>query len=197
MIAISALLAPLTRTDVSEIRLVSGKRPAMRLGGGARLEEMPGEAISADVLLRILFGAGGSRYVESLGPKPAQWRTRIEGVGAVVVNATQRGDAIEAWFALRDGPPGPSPRVTPPVAPRPTPPPPPRAAPRSPASAASFRALPPAAPTPRVDMELDDDGDRPSGLPTPPRGFEVPREALPSLLDFDVDIPSVPSGGRA
>jgi twitching motility protein PilT len=100
MIVLKSLLAHLARPDVSEVVLQSGRRPAARVDGA--LDELPERPVSADDLVQILFTAGGSRYVESLGTKPTQWRTRVEGVGAVVVTATQRGDVIEAHFMTRD-----------------------------------------------------------------------------------------------
>jgi twitching motility protein PilT len=103
MIALKSLLSSLSRPDVAEVVLRGGKRPVARVGSAT--EELDGQALTGDDLLQILFSAGGSRYVESLGDRPAQWRTRVEGVGAVVVSAAMIGDVIEARFALRDAPP--------------------------------------------------------------------------------------------
>ena len=107
MIALKSLLSPLTRPDVAEVVLRGGKRPVARVGSAN--EEIDGHALTGDDLLQILFSAGGSRHVETLGDKPAQWRTRVEGVGAVVVSAAMHGDVIEARFALRDAVPAATP----------------------------------------------------------------------------------------
>ncbi len=144
MIAITTLLAHLTQTEVTEICLRAGARPAARRDGALR--DIDGEPVSADDLLRILFGAGGSRYVEALGQRPAQWRTRVEGVGAVNVSARMNGDVLEARFALRDP-------ITGAAAPPPTPPPQRSRAPsippgKSKPSRASFRPLVDAEPAP-------------------------------------------------
>lgn len=100
MIALRSLLSHLTRAEVGEIVLESGRPPSARVEGA--LDRIDAHVISADELVQLLFGAGGSRYIESLGPKPTQWRTRVEGVGVVVVSATQRGEVIEARFVTRN-----------------------------------------------------------------------------------------------
>src|SRR5262245_34056155 len=112
MIAISTLLQHLGRAEVSEVCLVTGERPAARVG--ASIRDSGDEVVSSDDLLQALFSTGGSRYVDSLGEKPAQWRTRVEGVGAVNVSATMTGDVIEARFALRDPPASATKSVPPP-----------------------------------------------------------------------------------
>src|SRR4051812_47474496 len=99
MIVLKSLLAHLGRPEVSEVVVQTGKTPAARVDGA--LDDVGEQPISNDDLVQVLFSAGGSRYVESLGAKPTQWRTRVEGVGAVVVTATQRGEIIEAHFMMR------------------------------------------------------------------------------------------------
>jgi twitching motility protein PilT len=222
MIAITTLLTRLTRPDVTEVCLTAGQKPTARQGSA--IVEIDAELLSADDLLRILFSTGGSRYVESLGARPAQWRTRVEGVGAVNVSAAMNGDIIEARFALRDAPalvPVPvQPPAPPPLAPRsrastipPARPRPARASVRPAAGALATpearrtkpdqrivrpRSAPPepppssAAPTPRV-FELADDA-RPSRVPTPQRAMEVPRAAMPSEVELDLEVPPVPPG---
>jgi twitching motility protein PilT len=211
MIAISTLLAPLSRPDVAEVCLATGKRPALRFTRGG-VEEMAVDPLSGDDMLRILFGTGGSRHVESLGTRPAQWRTRVEGVGMVGVSASQHDETIEARFVLRDtirssntsgpmgavtAPSGPMPAVAAPSAP------PPRLAPRSVRPRTIEDGVPSSrrGKAPRAGLRertapppAHDEGDRPSALPTPPRGTTVPREAMPSTLEIDLgsDIPSVP-----
>jgi twitching motility protein PilT len=221
MIAVATLLQILNRADVTEVCLTSGQRPVARQG--QRAQEIGAEPLTSDDLLQILFSAGGSRYVDSLGQKPAQWRTRIEGV-AVQVSAAMNGDVIEARFALKDAavPAAAVPAAAPPP---PPPPPPPRqrlpsspsgkagprssrnrvgdAAPSSRRSKAARSPRPAAPDRSRITAEEptaheladeDDDGDRPSALPTPPRGTQVPREAMRSVLELDleVEIPSIP-----
>jgi twitching motility protein PilT len=107
MIALKSLLSSLQRPEVAEVVLRGGRRPLVRVGGAS--EEIDAQAISGDDILAALFSSGGSRHLETLADKPAQWRTRIDGVGAVVISAAMHGDVIEARFALRD----PLPQVTP------------------------------------------------------------------------------------
>jgi twitching motility protein PilT len=103
MIALKPLLAHLTRGGVTEVVLQSGRPAGARVDGA--LEEIDDEPMSGDDILSLLFSAGGSRYVDSLGPKPTQWRTRVEGVGAITVSATARGEMVQAHFTLRDAVP--------------------------------------------------------------------------------------------
>ncbi|MFT3770026.1 MAG: PilT/PilU family type 4a pilus ATPase [Minicystis sp.] len=110
MIVLKTLLSQLGRPEVSEVVLQAGKMPTLRVDG--EVEEAGDHPVSGDDLVQLLFSTGGSRYVESLSAKPTQWRTRIDGVGAVNVSATQRGDVIEARFSLRDAPPAPAPTPT-------------------------------------------------------------------------------------
>ena len=217
MISLKSLLAHLSRADVSEVVLQSGRRPAARIDGA--LDELDGQPVSPDELVQILFSAGGSRYVESLGAKPTQWRTRVEGVGAVVVTATQRGDLIEAHFMMRDTVPNATAQAAPPKARGASAPPargpksgrPPRgdgppsrrkrhAHQTAEQPAETPRVLDPArfdsgAPSPPTD-EIDVDTPPPIALHTP----HVPRDrmaTLPSEAEIDLEImaseiPSVP-----
>ena len=111
MIAIKALLAHLSRPNVSEITLRSNCRPTAQVDGDFR--EIDFRVLSSDDLLQVFFAAGGSRYVEGMGDKPVQWRTRIEGTGTVVNTAFARGNHMEAHIAVRDTQPEASaPRAT-------------------------------------------------------------------------------------
>lgn len=101
MIALKTLLSALNRPEVTEVALRSGKAPALHFEGGGAEPTSDGR-VAPDDMVQLLFSAGGSRYVESLSAKPTQWRTRVEGVGPVIVVATQNGEVIEARFMLRD-----------------------------------------------------------------------------------------------
>lgn len=205
MISVTTLLQALTRAEVNEVCLTSGQRPSARLG--ERAEELGEEALSGDDLLQILFATGGSRYIDSLGPSPSQWRTRVEGVGAVMVSAAMTGDVIEARFSLRDALTVPAPAPSPVrVGLRPN-----RTRASDPAAkrTKTGRSVRPPAHDPRAtspqgrrpieepvtEPALDDEGDRRSSMPTPPRGFRVPREAMRSVLELDLEIPPVPGDG--
>lgn len=136
MISAKALLAHLIRPEIAEVCFVSGKRPAARAGDAlTEIEPLPW---STDDILQFLFSVGGSRYLDDLGPKPIQWRSRVEAVGGVSVTATMRGEVLEVRIALTDRPAAatppagtstPTPAVAPPAttileAPAPAPAPP-------------------------------------------------------------------------
>ena len=218
MIALRSLLSHLTRAEVGEIVLESGRPPSARVEGA--LDVIDAHVISADELVQLLFGAGGSRYIESLGPKPTQWRTRVEGVGVVVVSATQRGEVIEARFVTRDTVPA---APAPGKARAPSIPPakgtksvrPPRgdapgsrrkrgAAGGAEHDAETPRVLDPArfdTPPPQQQRDdLDIDTPPPRAIFAPPMGTPLGRQQMPTLpsegeIDLDLnagEIPSVP-----
>jgi len=213
MIAISTFLAHLARPDVTEVCLTAGQKPTARRGNA--LVDLDAEPLSADDLLRILFSAGGSRYVESLGARPAQWRTRVEGVGAVNVSAAMNGDVIEARFALRDAPSGlpPAPPAPPLRSRTPSIPPTKTKSPR--ASSARPPPLPEGAPSSRRKASVRNlrpervtlpELTRPSSAPLAPHPFDLvdglppPRLGMisASAIELDIEIPSVPNPpGRA
>ncbi len=219
MIAVAALLQHLTRPEVTEVCLRSDARPFALVG--AAPEDLGAEALSPDDLLHALFATGGSRYVDALGPKPSQWRTRVEGVGAVVVSAAMNGTVLEARFALRDAvAPSTAAAPPPPAAPPPAPPapPPPLQAPARPRPPSthpvkggprSMRTRPEGVPSSRRPKPgrngrprgfLDEptptpgaaEDERPHAMPTPPRGFVRPRAAMPSNLELDLEV-EIPS----
>jgi twitching motility protein PilT len=215
MIAVKTLLAPLGRPEVTEVVLRTGKPPTARAGSGT--EEVDGRALSGDDVVQLLFSAGGSRYVESLGSKPTQWRTRVEGVGPVTVSATMSHDVIEARFALQTPLAKPRAASVPPArapksvrAPRPDGDgaPPSRRKGRGQGRSERPPEPPGGVPTPRAhELALLDQKSAPPTVP-PPRMFDVggmapppPRGELKTLPSVDVeidlelgatDIPSVP-----
>jgi twitching motility protein PilT len=218
MIALKTLLAQLGRPEVAEVVVQSGRAPTARVDGAD--EHTFDQPVSGDDLVALLFSAGGSRYVESLSVKPTQWRTRVEGVGAVTVTATQRGDVVEARFALRDAPapgaaparrapsvaPARAPSVAPPRGPK-TGRPPRRDDPpserRGPGSKRKgARAVDAATPTPRVPpmsmpAPTPRQGELGGDTPAPPHVARGMMATLPSESEIDLDIaaseiPSVP-----
>ncbi len=100
MIPLKTLYQHLARPDVTEVAMVSGRHPFARVGGS--LEVLDADVLTSDDILQLLFNAGGSRYVDSLGPKPTQWATRADGVGAVLVAALMKGETVQARFTLRN-----------------------------------------------------------------------------------------------
>jgi twitching motility protein PilT len=99
------MLRELARADVAEFAVVSDRLPCVKVGGS--YEPIDDTARSTEAILEMLVAAGGSRHVDGLEAKPAQWTTRIEGVGAVGVAAVMRAGRIQARFTLVGGPPAP------------------------------------------------------------------------------------------
>jgi twitching motility protein PilT len=112
MKSVEKLLRCLERPEVEELALVSGRLPSARVG--TSFDPLDEEPLSADSILAMLVQAGGSRYVDDLGPKPKQWAHRLPGVGNVTVSASQRGAQVLARFALASKPPSEASEATPP-----------------------------------------------------------------------------------
>jgi twitching motility protein PilT len=98
MKTLAQLLRSLEREDVEEMTMVTGRLPCVRVGTSFDpLDEAP---LSSDSILAMLVAAGGSRYVENLGPAAKQWQVRAQGLGVINVSAFQRGQHVEARFTL-------------------------------------------------------------------------------------------------
>jgi twitching motility protein PilT len=98
---LQTLLQHLSRPEVVELVIVSDKPVRAKTAAG---NEQIGEAVATDAIVALLFSAGGSRHVDDLAERPVQWRTRVEGVGQVMVSAMQRGDIVEARFIAASRP---------------------------------------------------------------------------------------------
>src|SRR5580704_18708064 len=92
------MLRELARSDVAEFAVVSDRLPCVKVG--AKYEPIDEAARSTDSILAMLVAVGGSRYVDELEGKPAAWTTRIDGVGAVAVQAVMREGRVQARFTL-------------------------------------------------------------------------------------------------
>ena len=103
MKTIEELLRNLARPEVLEFGLVTNRLPSVNIGG--KFEPVDDEAPSTERLMQMLVTMGGGRHVDSLGDKPVQWTTRVDGVGVVAVAAIMRKDVVQARFtvAKREG----------------------------------------------------------------------------------------------
>ena len=129
MKTLEQMLRELSRADVAEFAVVSDRLPCVKVAGA--YEPIDDTARSTDAILEMLLAAGGSRYLEDLDAKPAQWTTRIEGLGAIGVTAMMRAGRVQARFTLV--------RASTPPSVRPISKPPPRKSSRSPAARTSSR----------------------------------------------------------
>jgi twitching motility protein PilT len=100
------MLRELARSDVSEFAIVSDRLPCVKVGGN--YEPIDETAQSTSAILEMLVAVGGSRYVEELDATPAQWTTRVEGVGTIAVTAIMRAGRVQARFVLARQPPLPA-----------------------------------------------------------------------------------------
>jgi twitching motility protein PilT len=98
MKTLDQLLRSLSRDDVDELTIVSGRLPCVRVG--TSFDPIDDAPLSTDAILSMLVAAGGSRYVETLGPTPKQWQVRAQGLGVIHVSAFQRGQHVESRFTL-------------------------------------------------------------------------------------------------
>jgi hypothetical protein len=163
-----ASLQVLRRPGVREVRLASGKRPAAHQDDG--LEEIDPALLSTDDIVQFLYNMGGSRYVDTLGPAPSEWRTRAGALGLISVTATLREGEIEVSFSRCDGTPAPAP-----TAPKPAPPAPPVPEDELPPAPEQVADPPPAAPAPVEPSPAAP----PSTAPPPP---------LPGLAPLSGDL---------
>ena len=130
MKTLEQMLRELTRREVTEFAVATDRLPCVKLG--ETYEPVDDAPRSTDAILAMLASAGGSRHIEELEARPAQWTTRIDGVGSVGVSAIMRAGRVQARFTLlrrasapppgRAAPPAPAARPAPPPA-RPAPPP--------------------------------------------------------------------------
>ena len=125
MKTLSEMLRELARPGVAEFAVASDRLPCVKVG--ARYEPVDDKPRTSEAILAMLVAAGGSRYVEELDRRPAAWTTRIDGVGAVGVQAVMREGRVQARFVLTqpvpvtDPPPSSRPRPQPAPAPEPAP----------------------------------------------------------------------------
>jgi twitching motility protein PilT len=92
-----SILSQLSRPEVTELSFASGQRPLFKSGEAS--DEVWPEPFHNDDILQVLFAAGGSRYVESLGPRPVQWTTRVGGAH-VTVSASMHADGVTARLSV-------------------------------------------------------------------------------------------------
>jgi twitching motility protein PilT len=98
MKTVEELLRELGRSDVLEFAVVSDRLPCVKVGDA--YEPVDDSARSTEAILDMLVAVGGSRHVEELDAKPAQWTTRIDGVGIIAVHAVMRAGRVQARFTV-------------------------------------------------------------------------------------------------
>jgi twitching motility protein PilT len=95
---LSEMLRELARPGVAELAVASDRLPCVKVG--ARYEPVDDKPRSTEAILAMLVAAGGSRHVDELERRPAAWTTRVDGVGAVGVQAVMREGRVQARFVL-------------------------------------------------------------------------------------------------
>jgi twitching motility protein PilT len=98
MKALEDLLGELARPEVSEFAVVTDRLPCVKVGD--KYDPVDDTARPTDEILDMLNSVGGIRHIEHLDTRPAQWITRVEGVGLVAVQAVMRGGRVQARFTL-------------------------------------------------------------------------------------------------
>jgi twitching motility protein PilT len=96
MKALEDLLGELARPEVSEFAVVTDRLPCVKVGD--KYDPVDDTARPTDEILDMLNSVGGIRHIEHLDTRPAQWTTRVEGVGLVAVQAVMRGGRVQARF---------------------------------------------------------------------------------------------------
>jgi len=113
MKALEHLLRELARPEVSEFAVVTERLPCVKVGD--KYDPVDDTARPTEEILDMLNSVGGIRHIEHLDTRPAQWTTRVEGVGLVAVQAVMRGGRVQARFTLAQ--PEAAPRAAPPAPP--------------------------------------------------------------------------------
>ncbi len=98
MKTIHQMLRELARAEVAEFAIASDRLPCVKVGGN--YEPIDDTTRSTSAILEMLVAAGGASYVDGLVAAPAQWTTRIEGVGLVGISAMMRAGRLQARFTL-------------------------------------------------------------------------------------------------
>jgi twitching motility protein PilT len=98
MKALEQLLRELARPEVSEFAVVTERLPCVKVGD--KYDPVDDNARPTEEILDMLNSIGGIRHIENLETRPAQWTTRVEGVGLVAVQAVMRGGRVQARFTL-------------------------------------------------------------------------------------------------
>jgi len=98
MKALEQLLRELARPEVSEFAVVTDRLPCVKVGD--KYDPVDDTARPTEEILDMLNSIGGIRHIENLDTRPAQWSTRIEGVGLVAVQAVMRAGRVQARFTL-------------------------------------------------------------------------------------------------
>jgi twitching motility protein PilT len=118
MKTLQQMLRELARPEVSEFAVASDRLPCIKVGD--KYEPIDDAPRATDAILEMLAAAGGSRHIEDLEAKPAQWTLRVDGVGSLSVQAVMRGGRAQARITVVQrsapvaAPPAPAPRVDPP-----------------------------------------------------------------------------------
>lgn len=119
---VDAMTEGLARRGASEFAVTSGRLPCVKVNGA--YEAIGQEPVPTDLILIMLVTLGGLKYVDSLSSEPSQWRTELDGVGALRVVAVRAGEVVKARIVTDSGrkqaapaepprKPGPSPEAPP------------------------------------------------------------------------------------
>jgi twitching motility protein PilT len=98
MKTIHQMLRELARAEVAEFALASDCLPCVKVDG--IYEPIDDTTRSTSAILEMLLAAGGRAHVHELDATPAQWLTRVDGVGSVSVTAMMRSGRVQARFTL-------------------------------------------------------------------------------------------------
>ena len=98
MKTLEQLLRHLLRAEVDEVALISDRLPCAHIDGS--FEPLDDTAPEVDRILEMLVAAGGSRYVDSLGPTPKTWTARLGGLVVNVSAVMPDEDEVQARFSL-------------------------------------------------------------------------------------------------
>ncbi len=165
---LKALLDNLLRPDVSEVALATGRNPCAKIGGVYEIVDRT--ILTTDDILEMLVTAGGSRHVDTLGPKPVQWGCRVEGIGTIAIAAVRNTNAVQARVTriAQEQARMPAPMPVP-ATPMPVP----------------VIAAPAIAPSPTFELDLDERPPAPPASPPPPALKDPPRNRNHFALTLD------------
>jgi len=98
MKTLQQMLRELARPEVSEFAVASDRLPCVKVGD--KYEPIDDVPRPTAAILEMLVVAGGSRHIDDLEAKPAQWGLRLEGIGVLNVQAVIRGGRAQVRITV-------------------------------------------------------------------------------------------------
>jgi twitching motility protein PilT len=98
MKTLQQMLRELARPEVSEFAVASDRLPCIKVGD--KYDPIDDVPRTTEDILEMLASVGGSRHIEDLEARPAQWTLRVDGIGSLSVQAVMRSGRAQARITV-------------------------------------------------------------------------------------------------